>query len=540
LALVAVFALLAAACGGGGGGDDGDGGGAQSPGVKDDATPQPGGTLTFGLESETTGGFCTAESQLAASGIAVAQAIYDQLAVDNENYEPQPYLAESIEPSPDFLTWTITLRDGITFHDGTPLTADVVKLNMDLWAGDPDAVAATGRSPLLFPLIFGNIDTISVSDPLTVVVTMDVPWIAFDSYLSSGRFVIAAAAQLNSENCSEDMIGTGPFKLDKWTRNQQMELSKNDSYWRTDADGVQLPYLDKLVFKPIAGGTNRFQALEAGSIDSGQFSTVTVFQDIEDQPDKFSLVLEQPGHREVGYGLTNVSKPPLDDLETRKHIAMAIDRDAINDISNNGGFDIAEQPFDSDVIGFVDGLVLTDYDPDTAAEFFAGKNVAINLSYAIDPNTKAVAEDVQRQLGDVGVDVSIDEKDQSTLINQALTGDFNVLLWRNHPGGDPDQQYVWWHSTMPSNFGRINDPEMDSLLDQGRSETDPDARVKIYEQISERFASEGYNLWNWYTQWGFGATNNVHQLGYYTLPDGSVGSGLNWGWTLWPEVWVEQ
>ena len=538
--MLLVTALIAAACGGGGGGDDDGGGGAQSPGVKDDATPQPGGTLTFGLESETTGGFCTAEAQLAGAGIAVAQAMYDQLAADDENYDPQPYLAASIEPSADFLTWTITLREGITFHDGSPLTADVVKLNMDLWVGDQAAVAATGRSPLLFPLVFANIDTITATDPLTVTVTMKEPWVAFDSYLSSGRFVIAGEAQLMSEDCSENMIGTGPFKLDKWTRNQQMELSKFDGYWRTDADGVQLPYLDKLIFKPIDGGVNRFQALEAGSIDSGQFSTVSVFQDIEDQPDDFSLVLEQPGHREVGYGLINVAKAPLDDIEVRKNMALAIDREAINDISNNGQFDIADQPFDSDVMGFVDGLVLTDYDPDTAADYFADKNVAISLSYATDPNTKAVAEDIQRQLGDVGVEVSIDEKDQSTLINQALTGDFNVLLWRNHPGGDPDQNYVWWHSSMPTNFGKINDPEMDALLDQGRSEADEATRVEVYEQISERFASEGYNLWNWYTQWGFGSTNNVHQLGYYTLPDGTVGSGMNWGWTLWPEVWVEQ
>ena len=536
-ALFLSVTLVAAACGGSSTDDDP---GADGPATPDDSTPQLGGTLTFGLEAESSGGFCIPEAQLAAPGIAVANAIYDPLMTTDENFEIQPYLAESITANADSTEFTFKIRDGITFHDGSALTAEVVKLNFDIQRGDDAATTAAGRSPLLFPIVYDNIADVTVTEPLTVVVTTTVPWVAFPTYMATGRFLIAAEAQLTAEDCEENMIGTGPFKLDSWVRNQQMELSKNESYWRTDADGTQLPYLDNLVFVPIDASSERLQALEAGTINSAQFTSASVMTQVEEQSDEFGLVTEPAGHHEVGYSLINTAAPPFDDEEFRRHFAMALDREAMADVQNEGKFEIAQQPFDSEVTGFVDGLVLTEYDPDTAADYFADKDATVSISYATDPINRALTEEMQRQLAEVGVEVTIDVKDQSTLINQALTGDFGVLIWRNHPGQDPDGQYVWWHSTSPVNFGKINSPELDGLLDQGRSELDPDTRKGIYEQIAELFASETFNFWHWYSEWGFAHANDVHQLGYYTLPDGSVGAGMNWGWTLWSEVWVEQ
>jgi ABC-type transport system substrate-binding protein len=98
-----------------------------------------GGEIRYGLESETeTGnGFCLTRSQLAISGIQVVAAVYDTLAVPNSKGDFVPYLAESIEPNADFTEWTIKLREGITFHNGEPLNAEAVKLNLDTYAGEP-------------------------------------------------------------------------------------------------------------------------------------------------------------------------------------------------------------------------------------------------------------------------------------------------------------------------------------------------------------------------------------------------------------------
>src|SRR6516162_3105918 len=90
-------------------------------------TPKPGGSVTVAMEAETTGGWCLPEAQLAAAGIQVARAIYDTLTVPDENNNYVPFLAQTITPNADYTVWTIKVRPGITFHDGTALNAQVVK-----------------------------------------------------------------------------------------------------------------------------------------------------------------------------------------------------------------------------------------------------------------------------------------------------------------------------------------------------------------------------------------------------------------------------
>ena len=143
--------MVATACGGG----DDDGGGSTSGG--DAGTPTPGGNVVYGLEAETIDGWCLPESQLAISGIMVAQAVYDTLTRPNAEGEIEPWLAESVEPNEDSSVWTITLRDGVTFHDGTPLTAEVVKNNLDAYRGEYPA-----RTSLLFVFVLGNIASTEV------------------------------------------------------------------------------------------------------------------------------------------------------------------------------------------------------------------------------------------------------------------------------------------------------------------------------------------------------------------------------------------
>jgi peptide/nickel transport system substrate-binding protein len=107
-----------------------------SGGDDDDAgvgPPQRGGTLVYGLEAETTNGWCLPEGQLAIAGIQVARSIYDTLTVPTGDGSFAPFLAESVTPNADYTQWTITLRPGVTFHDGSPLTAEVVKNNLDAY-----------------------------------------------------------------------------------------------------------------------------------------------------------------------------------------------------------------------------------------------------------------------------------------------------------------------------------------------------------------------------------------------------------------------
>ncbi|MCZ7536506.1 MAG: ABC transporter substrate-binding protein [Acidimicrobiia bacterium] len=135
-ALVVVLALLAAACGGG---DDGDDTGAPDSGGSETTAasgePTPGGKVVYGLEAENSGGWCLPEAQLAAAGMQIARSIYDYLTVPNADGEYVPYLAKSVTPNDTYDEWTIEVREGIKFHDGSDLTAEVVKNNLDAFRG---------------------------------------------------------------------------------------------------------------------------------------------------------------------------------------------------------------------------------------------------------------------------------------------------------------------------------------------------------------------------------------------------------------------
>ena len=170
-------------------------------GVSPAGAQKSGGDLRFGLEAESTGGFCLNQAQLVTSGKQVAAAIYDTLTVPNTKNEYVPNLAESVTPNATFNEWTIKLRPNVKFHDGTPLNADALKQNMDGWK--------TGR---LFSFVYSNMDQVTKVDDLTVKVTTKTPWKAFPAYLYlEGRAGIMAPAQMNNAaTCATNMIGTGP------------------------------------------------------------------------------------------------------------------------------------------------------------------------------------------------------------------------------------------------------------------------------------------------------------------------------------------
>ena len=185
------------------------------------AQSKSGGSVNFGLEAETTGGFCLPDSVLAASGIQVVTAIYDTLVTLNAKDKYVPYLAKSVEPNADFTQWTITLRPGVQFHDGTPFDSAALKLNLDTYRGqNPDI------KPRLNVFVWSNVASVEVSGPDSVVVTTKVPWVAFPALLSgSGRTGMVAPAQLvDRESCATNMIGTGPFELVDWRQNESLTV----------------------------------------------------------------------------------------------------------------------------------------------------------------------------------------------------------------------------------------------------------------------------------------------------------------------------
>jgi peptide/nickel transport system substrate-binding protein len=149
-----------------------------------------------------------------------------------------------------------------------------------------------------------------------------------------------------------------------------------------------------------------------------------------------------------------------------------------------------------------------------------GGSFDLVLEHTNDPANTQEAELIKEQLSKAGINATLKQDDQTAFITAAVSGNFSIMLWRNHPGDDPDANYQWWEPGSILNFGKFNDPELQQLLDQGRSETDPAKRTQIYQQVDKRFASQLYNVWSFYDNWLIATKKNVQGLMGPPLPDG--------------------
>jgi peptide/nickel transport system substrate-binding protein len=520
VAVAAAVAIVAAACGGGGGTKT------TSGGQKGSTTPVAGGSITYGLDAEHPGGFCTPTAQLAAAGILENLSFYDTLMVPNEKGDMVPYLAQSVTNSPDYKTWTIKLRPGIKFHDGAALDSTALKDNFEAL-----------RKGALFAFVFTNIADEQIVDPLTLNITMKVPWVAFKSYLfSTGRLGIVSPNSLKDPvACANHPVGTGPFMVKEWIVNDHLTVVKNPNYWRKDSAGRQLPYLDQITFRPIIDPDARLNALRSGQLDLMMTDNGdTIFQARQAVNAGSLASVENQKSAEVGYTMLRVDRAPFNDQTARQAVAYAANRDELNTIANHGVNTLTNTPFAPDVFGYVKDPVQPPiaFDLNKAKQLVTqykashGGSFDFTIRHTNDPSVIKLAQLVQSQWQAAGMTVHLVSADQATLISQALGGNFQAILWRNHPGADPDTQYVWWHSNSPVNFGNIKDAQIDQDFDTARSSTDTAVRKAAYEDIQRVFDQKLYNLWSWYSLWAFIGKPTVHGVDGPTLPDGGGKQGL--------------
>ena len=496
-------------------------------GVSPAVAQKSGGDIRFGTEAETTGGYCLSQAQLVVAGIQVAAALYDTLTAPNTKGEYVPNLAESVTPNATFNEWTIKLRPGIKFHDGTPLNADAVKQNLDAWK--------TGR---LFSFVYGNMDTVTKVDDLTLKVTTKTPWKAFPAYLYlQGRAGIMAPAQMaNPTTCSTTMIGTGPFKLaspSDWKVNESLKVVKNPDYWKKDPKGKTLPCANSITFVPIPDSPTRDTQLLGGQLDIMHTSSSSSIKKLEGEAG-IDMVREQPGNRETRIYQINASKPPFNNPDARLALAYAVDAKTINQIRNQGLNTLAHQTMDSKSPGYLKNNGFPKYNLKKAQELVNkvkaanGGSFDVTLLTTTDSDNSAEGQLIIEQLNKAGMNAKMNQVDQSSLVNDLLGGNFSVTLVRNFysdPAFGDVSNYVWF-SKGPINFSKFDDPTVQAALDQGRTATEDAALEQAYEDFNKAMAKGIYNIPVWYSEWALASKGVKGQTGA-PLPDGSKPKSLN-------------
>ena len=346
-------------------------------------TPTVGGAITVGI-FDTLPGFCVGNNP-ANSALMASRTMYETLFERTDNGDMVGLLAQEATASTDQKTWVVTLRQGITFHDGSTFNASAVVANFNAITGRTalGAYAANGLAGLnaksytigTGTAFTANIIDFSATSEYEVTFTLDRPQYDFTSTLyASGRFFMRSPAQLaDATSCAQTPVGTGPFKLSSWTVNQ-LTVVKNSEYWRKDqTTGAQLPYLDKITFTNVKESSQRSAAIELNTYDAAFFSAATDAQFIknlrtkEDVASEFKSASEYYPSLWLNQGKTS---SPFKYLSARKAVLSCLDRENFVKVRTQGEAEIATSIVGSGSLMYSTKDYLQ-YDATTAKEYVA-------------------------------------------------------------------------------------------------------------------------------------------------------------------------
>jgi 4-phytase/acid phosphatase/peptide/nickel transport system substrate-binding protein len=504
----------------------------------EDGTPQPGGSLAYALSAESTGWSPTSD-QWSSSSWNVARAIFDPLVVAGEDGSYQPWLAESLSPSTDGATWTIRVRSGIEFHDGTSVDADAVVANLDAMKASP--LTTFGFTP---------ITGIRALDTSTVQLTLDRPWFSLPGLFAGQGGIIVAPAQLESGD-NQNPIGSGPFVFGEWAKDDRLVVRKNPTYWRTDADGAQLPYLDEVTFRVITDPSSREVAVSSGDVDLAHFNEAgPTSRMLSAPPDGTNLLVDESQGDEMTIVLNSQSGPTSDE-RVRQAMQLSTDREAIV-AQYDGAFEPADGPFSPASSWWSDAgqpgpdvdrarTLIDDYRAET------GSAPTITLAIPANADFSALAQLLQSQWSEAGIEVVIDAQETTKYAGSVVNGQANALLISYWNGEDPDVGYIYWHGSnigpaggISLNFARWSNDEIDEALDTGRATEDQAARKRAYATVFEQFAEHAPILFLYHVKWIVLSDRDV-QIGAVDLPgrDGNA-QPIIWGAVNLSNTWIER
>lgn len=535
------LSILAIGCGGSSSSGSGGGGTASSDiTVKPAGTPTPGGMVKFGVEGESDG-FNPSTNRWAVSGHMVGSAVFDPLAAYDENGKVQPYLAKAFVPSADYKTWTIELRPNVNFSDGTPVDGAAVAKCLNAM-----------RKDALVGIALANIASVSATGPLTVTVAMTDPDASLPAGLTTQVGYVVAPAQLDAPQPANTRspIGSGPFIQKEWVPDNSWTGTKNTNYWRSDAKGNKLPYLDSVEFRPITDPQSRVNALLAGDVNMLHTTDFPAMAKLrtEAQSGAMQVVFDQT-ETEEGFLILNTSKAPLDDVRVREGLKLCTDPAAILLVNDTPADRLADSQFTKDSPWYFDSGFTTN-DP-AAGKALIDKVKAEKGPISISLGTTPVPANVntitlvKQQWEACGVSVTPTTTEQSKFILDMATGNYQANLTRQFSGTDPAVDYVWWtgkNATGPLalNFSRLNDPELNAALDKGRASPDLAVRQEAYATVQKRQTALVPYIWLAHTQWALGAAKNIRNFTSMTLPDGAIAQPFQGGIVKLTETWIEK
>lgn len=463
---------------------------------------QRGGTLTVALSTDPI----SLQPRGGGAGndqLHIARQLFDSLLdQDPDTGEFHPWLAESWEVNADASEYTFHLRDDVTFSDGTPLTAELVKNNFD------DVVASGAKATWVIGA-FAGYEASTVVDEHTLTVTFSSPNAPFLQATATQALGIVGQATLDvpfEDRATSNLVGSGPFVLDHYTAATEAVLVRRDGYaWAPERRANQgEAYVDEIVFKFVPEAGVRTGALTSGQVDVVLAVPPTDIETLRDAG--YSLIARQnPG---IVFGLSPVNDhSPLDDVSVRQAIAAGIDAADVQATVFTEEFPVATSVLAHTTPGYskVDTIA---YDPEHAGELLDaagwtlgsggirekdGKKLHLVLGWLnnFGPNQTAL-ELIQAQLLGIGVEIELVSTTGPEFQEKLGAGAFD-LVWANSTRADGDVLRASFSSTG-TNYYKIDDPELEALLQKQLATSDPAARNDVLADVQARIVEQGYQI----------------------------------------------
>ncbi len=444
----------------------------------DQLSAKHGGTLRVAIDTTTA----LDPTFLTTSGDNQAASMWnDYLVFCDEDGRPDPErsLAESWDYDEAEKTWTFKLRENVLFHDGKQMTSRDIKYTFDRLR-DPDVGAKTVD-------LFSNIVDITTPDDYTVV---------FELKDTNPEFLLDLAdrgiVDADNTDLKTNANGVGAFMVESFSPEDRVVLTRNPNYWRNDAEGNPLPYLDGLELIVIPDKASAMDALRGGQVDFVYEPPAESLEIFETEPDLVLYTKPSATHYPIRM---RADVAPFDDVRVRQALKLGTDRQGILDAVFEGfgviGMDTPISPAYGDY--YLDASE-PEYNVEKAKELLAEAGYADGLKVTIHspevrPNS-AIAVIWKEQMKEIGVDVDIQLVPGDIYYVNWLDYDLGITDWgsRTHPGIFLQQAYITgalWNETHWS------DSELDDIAAQIAVEMDFDKRVELYHRAQEIFMERG-------------------------------------------------
>lgn len=439
-------------------------------------------TIAIGAEPESL----DPVKMTSAPAATVGEHVVERLIYMEEDGSLTPMLATSWSANEDSTVWTFQIRQGVTFHDGTPLNAEAVRMNLTRFV-DPEVGAA-------YAFLLGSVQEIRTTGEYTLEITLGQPFAPILSHLSHSFIGIVSPRQIENlgpADTFENPVGTGPYVMDRWSRGDSIRLSLNENYWG------DTPRIPNLVFNFIPEESARIVALETGEADA---IMAVPPQDVPRlQRDPNIDVVFQSSVRTIYIGFNNV-REPFDNPLVRRALNHAVDKQAIVDSIFDGNAFVLDAPVVDAVFGHA-SVGPFEYDPDLARELLAEAGFPDGLSMSLHhptgryPLDATVAAAVQSMLAEVGVDARLETREWTSYLQ--FTGqppeqaeyDSYLLGWGTVTLDSDYGLYALLHTRQwnpdGNNRSFYSNERVDELLDAARIETNPDVRTEMYAEAMQ-------------------------------------------------------